>query len=215
MIVNHHIRDFSNGKPKTLAFILHGYGADGENLVDLADIFSQSVQNCIFVVPNAPFPYEYAPTMGRQWFSLLNRDENILMQGAETARKILLEFIEKLLEKYKLSWSDVIFIGFSQGTMMSLYTALKLEVQCKAVIGFSGTIVSAEDTVATCKTKPPVCLVHGGKDAVVPCALGKFTAKLLKQNGFDVYFHEIEGLEHSINLDSIRIAKEFLEGLGK
>ncbi len=213
MIANHHIRDFSNGKPKTLAFILHGYGADAENLVDLADVFAPSIQNCMFIAPDAPFPYEYAPQMGRQWFSLLNRDENILIQGAEIAQKILVQFIEDFLEKYHLTWNDVIFIGFSQGTMMSLYTALKLEIQCKAVIGFSGTIVSAEDTISTCKTKPPVCLIHGNKDAIVPCTLGKFTAKVLKQNGFDVAFHEIDDLEHSINLDGIKLSKIFLEGI--
>lgn len=210
MITNYHIRDFSNGKPQTIVFILHGYGADGENLIDLADSFASSIQNAMFIAPDAPFPYEYMPDMGRQWFSLLNRDEDVLLYGAETARTILVQFIEGFLVKYSVSWADVVFVGFSQGTMMSLYTALKLEEQCRAVLGFSGTIVSAEDTIASCKSKPPVCMIHGSHDGIVPCTLGKFTAKMLKNNGFNSEFYEIPNLEHSINVDGIKIAKEFL-----
>lgn len=210
MITNYHIRDFSNGNPQNIVFILHGYGADGENLIDLAESFSSSLKDSIFIAPDAPFPYEYMPQMGRQWFSLLNRDEDRLLHGAEVARVTLVEFIEFFLQQYGLAWSSVVFIGFSQGTMMSLYTALKLKEKCRAVIGFSGTIVSAEDTIASCCSKPPICLVHGKNDNVVPCVLGKFTAKTLKNNGFNISFHEINNLEHSINAEGIKIVKDFL-----
>lgn len=213
MINKHHTRDFSSNKPEHLVLVLHGYGADGENLIDLTDLFSSSIPNAVFIVPNAPFPYEYSPDIGRQWFSLLNRDESALLEGAEIARHILLSFIDEKLKEYNLSYKDLIFIGFSQGTMMALYTGLKLAEQCRAIVGFSGTIVSAEDTIMNCKSKPPVCMVHGNVDSVVPCTLGKFTAKLLSSNGFKAEYHEINGLSHSIDIDGIKHARAFLENL--
>jgi phospholipase/carboxylesterase len=213
MITNHHTRDFSNGKPKNLAIILHGYGADGENLVDLADFFAPHIESPTFIVPDAPFPHEYAPNFGRQWFSLMNRDEAVLMQGATIAYEILTKFIEEKLEEYGLGFQNLILIGFSQGTMMSLFAGLKISEQCRGIIGFSGTIVSAEDTISTCKSKPPVCLIHGIDDDVVPCTLGKFTAKVLKSNGFDVQLHEIPNLGHSIEMNGIKHAQNFLKNL--
>jgi phospholipase/carboxylesterase len=214
MINNYHTRDFSSHqKPKNLVLILHGYGADGANLIDLTNFFAKEIQNPVFIIPDAPFQHEYMPEMGRQWFSLKNRDENILLQGAESARKILFNFIQEKLYEYNLTWKDLIFIGFSQGTMMAMYTALKLEEECKAVIGFSGTVVSAEETIASCKSKPPVCMIHGTDDNIVPCTLGKFTVKILKQNGFNAEFHEIPNLTHSIEMHGIEIAKKFIQSL--
>jgi phospholipase/carboxylesterase len=213
MINNYHIRNFAHQKPKNLVLILHGYGADGANLIDLTDFLGTEIHDPIFIIPDAPFPYEYMPEMGRQWFSLINRDENILLQGAENARKILFQFTKEKLHEYNLTWKDLIFIGFSQGTMMALYTALKLEEQCKAVIGFSGTVVSAEETISSCKSKPPVCMIHGTDDNIVPCTLGKFTVKTLKQNGFNAEFHEIPNLTHSIEMHGIQIAKKFIQSL--
>lgn len=213
MIQNFHIRDFSNKKPQNIVLILHGYGANGENLIDLADLFSEDIPNPIFIIPDAPFPHEYMPEIGRQWFSLMNRDEKILLQGAEVARVILSEFIKSQLQEYNLSYKNLILIGFSQGAMISLYTALKFEEQCKAVIGFSGTMISAEEIITSCKTKPPVCMIHGNQDTVVPCSLGKFTVKTLKQNGVNAEFHEIPNLGHSIEMHGIKIAKNFLHSL--
>ncbi len=214
---NFHIRDFSQNsptkKPKTLALILHGYGADGENLVDLAEVLHESLELPLFIIPDAPFGYEYAPDMGNQWFSLLDRTESVLVDGAETARKILLNFIDEHLEKYELGYKNLVLIGFSQGAMMSIFTALQLPKSCKAVVSFSGTMVSGEQTIATCKSKPPICIIHGSKDDVVPLSLGKFTAKTLKSIGFSVEMHEIQNLPHAIDLQCVKIAADFLKNL--
>lgn len=213
MINNHHIRDFSQGKPSNIIFILHGYGADGANLLDLPDFLAPHIQAPVFIIPDAPFPHEYAPQMGRQWFSLMNRDEDILLEGAEIAHNIFIKFINEQLAKYGLTYSDTILVGFSQGTMMSLYTGLKLQTKCKGIVGFSGTIVSAEETIATHNSKPKICLIHGSDDDIVPCTLGKFTAKTLKNNGFDATFHEIPNLPHSIDMQGIKHAQQFLQSL--
>ncbi len=214
---NFHIRDFSqnspNQKPKTLALILHGYGADGENLVDIADVLQGSLELPIFIIPDAPFGYEYSPNMGRQWFSLMDRDESVLVKGAEVAHKILLNFIDENLEKYGLGYENLVLIGFSQGAMMSMFTGLQLPKQCKAIVSLSGTIVSAENTISNCKTKPPVCIIHGENDDVVPLPLGKFTAKTLKQIGVNVKIHEIANLAHGIDMRCLKIAADFLKSI--
>ena len=214
---NFHIRDFSQNsptkKPKTLALILHGYGADGENLVDLAEVLHESLEFPLFIIPDAPFGYEYAPDMGNQWFSLLDRTESVLVDGAEIARKILLNFIDEHLAKYELGYENLVLIGFSQGAMMSIFTALQLPKSCKAVVSFSGTMVSGEHTIATCQSKPPICIIHGSKDDVVPLSLGKFTAKTLKSIDFRVEMHEIDNLPHAIDLQCVKIAADFLKNL--
>lgn len=210
MITNYHIRDFSSNNPSTIVFILHGYGADGANLVDLADVFSHTISNAIFIIPDAPFPHEYMPDMGRQWFSLADRNETLLLQGAEIARLILLKLIDEKLTQYNLSYKNLVLMGFSQGAMMSLYTALKLPEVCKAVIGFSGAMVSAEETIASCVSKPSVCMVHGMDDDVIPCSLGKFTVKTLNQHNIPAVFYEIPHLGHSIDGHGIRFVQEFL-----
>ena len=201
MISNHHTRDHSNGKPQNIVFILHGYGADGENLIDLTNFFAPHIEKPVFIIPDAPFPYEYAPDMGRQWFSLMNRDESVLMENATISYNILQKFIEDKIQEYGLSFKNIILIGFSQGTMMSLFTGLRMQEQCRGIIGFSGTMVSAEDTISTCKSRPPICLIHGSDDDVVPCTLGKFTTKILQNNGFNVEFHQISKLGHSIEMN--------------
>ncbi len=211
MITNYHTRDHSNGNPQNIVIILHGYGSDGANLLDLSDIFAPFFQNPVFIAPDAPFPYEYVPDMGRQWFSLLDRNEEVLLEGAEIARKILLQFIDIKLKEYNLKNHNLTFIGFSQGTMIALYTALKLEEKCRAVVGFSGTIVSAEETISSCKSKPPICMIHGSDDDVVPCTLGKFTAKILKENKISTEFYEIPNLGHSIEMQGIKHAQKFLK----
>jgi phospholipase/carboxylesterase len=213
MINNFHTKDFSKGKPQNIVFILHGYGADGENLADLASYFAPSLQSPLFIVPDAPFPYEHMPQMGRQWFSLIERDESKMLQGAEIAHRILVSFIEENLKKYELSWENVIFIGFSQGCMMSIYTSLKLPQKCKGVLGFSGTMISSVETIESLQTKPQICMVHGADDNVVACALGKFTAKTLKNIDVPCEFHELPSLSHSIDERGIKIGQEFLKSL--
>lgn len=213
MIENFHIKDFEHGKPKSIVFILHGYGADGTNLLDLVDFFAPCLENPVFIVPDAPFQYEHMPQFGRQWFSLTDRTEHKMLECAEIARKILVNFIEKHLEKYNLSWESVVFIGFSQGCMMSLFTSLKLPQQCKGVLGFSGTMISAEETIASIKSKPKICMIHGRDDEIVECVRGKLTAKTLQNIGVDCQLHELPNLSHSIDMRGIEIGKQFLQNL--
>lgn len=212
---NFHIRDFSQTsptkKPQTLALILHGYGADGENLIDISEVLQESLEFPMFIIPDAPFGYEYAPNMGRQWFSLMDRTESVLVEGAGIAREILLNFIDENLAKYGLGYENLVLIGFSQGAMMSMFTGLQLPQKCRAIVSFSGTMVSAEHTIETCKSKPPICIIHGEKDDVVPLTMGKFTAKTLKNIGVDVQIHEIPNLGHSIDMRCLKLASDFLK----
>ncbi len=203
-------RPASGGPAKQLVLLLHGWGADGPNMIDLADEFSATLPDAIFVAPNAPFVCEVNP-YGYQWFSLTDRQPQHMLEGANKAVDILNHFIDHALHDLQLDDSKLILIGFSQGTMTALHLALRREPQIAAVVGFSGALVGAEVLASEIKAKPPICLIHGEADDVVPFAAQKHAVESLKAQGVDVEVHARPFLGHSIDMDGIRAANAFLK----
>ncbi len=199
-----------SGKPDKLVVFLHGVGSDGYDLLGLADEFTEVLPNAIFLSPNAPFSYEAYP-MGYQWFSLNDYSEDKLYQGIQIALPILKEYIDENLAKYKLEYKDLVLIGFSQGTMMALQLAPRLEESCFAVIGFSGALVKPSALAMEIKSRPKIFLAHGDVDQVVPISQHRFSVKALKNMQIPVEEHIIKDLGHSISLESIELAKKFLK----
>ena len=124
----------SGRKPQQLVVLCHGLGADGNDLIGLAPYFSQVLPDAKFVSPNAPFKCDMA-TFGYQWFSLQERTEDAMLKGVQIAKPILDAFIDQQLLKHDLKDNNLAFIGFSQGTMVSLFT---LPRRRKAVAGLVG-----------------------------------------------------------------------------
>lgn len=201
----------SGGKPKQLAILLHGWGADGANLIDLADMFAQVLPDAFFIAPNGPFPCEVNP-FGYQWFSLMDRQPQHMLDGVRNAAAILNRFIDEQLAALSLDNSRLILIGFSQGTMTALHVALRRSPQVAAVIGYSGALVAPETLAPEIVARPPVCLIHGEADEVVPFAAMKQAAEALKSHGLSVESHPRPFLSHSIDMEGIRIASAFLAG---
>ena len=160
----------SGGKPKQLAVLLHGWGADGPNLIDLADAFAPVLPEAQFIAPNAPFPCEANP-YGYQWFSLMDRQPQHMLEGARGAAEILNAFFDEQLKMLSLDNSKLILIGFSQGTMMAVHIALRRTPQIAAVIGYSGMLIGPDVLSKEIAARPPVCLIHGEADDVVPFAM--------------------------------------------
>ena len=200
----------SGGAAKQLVVLLHGWGADGPNLIDLADVLSPGMPDAHFVAPNAPYPCEANP-FGYQWFSLMDRNPQHMLEGVRGAADILNAFLDEQLKALSLDNSKLVLIGFSQGTMTALHVAMRRSPQIAGVIGFSGALIGADMLAKEITARPPVCLVHGEMDDVVPYASLKMATDTLTAAGVNVEAHSRPFLGHSIDMDGLRAAAEFLK----
>ncbi len=161
-----------SGAAKQLVVFLHGYGANGDDLISLGREWQSLLPDAAFVSPNAPEPIPDYP-MGRQWFGLTFRDPDERWRGVVKARPALDDFLDAELARHKLPPSALALVGFSQGTMMALHTGLRRPALA-AIVGYSGVLVTpakqelAAAAAGEITVKPPVLLVHGDQDEVIP-----------------------------------------------
>lgn len=200
----------SGNAPKQLVVFLHGLGADGNDLIGLAPLFAETLPDAHFISPNAPFPCDMAP-FGRQWFSLLDRKEEVVLAGVQEAYPILNNFLDEQLKRFELSDDQLVLVGFSQGTMMSLHTAPRRKQACAGVVGFSGALVGAGLLEQELQSKPPICLAHGTHDEVVPFSAMEHAKQALEHVGISVESHARPGLGHGIDPEGISVGRAFLE----
>lgn len=197
------------GKASKLVVFLHGYGSNGDDLIGLAPYWAQLLPEAAFISPNAPFPCEMTP-FGYQWFSLENREPQVKLAGVRAAAPLLDAFLDKQLARFGLAESDLALVGFSQGTMMSLHVAPRRKAAIAGVVGYSGALVGAQILADEIRAKPPVLLVHGMADQVVPFDAMAQAASGLKAQGIDVVTEARPGLPHSIDEAGLRKGGAFL-----
>lgn len=206
--LNHYTQKPASGnKPKKIIVLLHGYGSNGRDLISLAPYWAPAVPDAIFVSPDAPFICEMGGG-GFQWFSLAEYTPAKLLEGAQTAHPVLDNYLDKLLVEYGLNDADMALVGFSQGTMMSLYTGPRRQKQLAGILGYSGALVGDEDLEGA--TQPPIRLIHGENDSVVPVMAYHQAVKSLTQKGFSLSGHTTPMLEHSIDGEGIESGSDFL-----
>ena len=199
----------SGGAPRQLVVLLHGVGSDGNDLIQLAPYFAQVLPDAEFIAPNAPFHYDMAPS-GHQWFSLQDRTASVVAAGARIAAPILDAFLDAELARRGLDDDALALVGFSQGTMMALHVALRRPHSCAAVIGYSGALVAPESLNDEMTARPPVLLVHGKVDDVVPLEYMALAQEILQEAGVAVYPHIRPDLGHGIDADGIAVGAVFL-----
>lgn len=197
-----------SGITQRLVIFLHGLGADGNNLLSLAPMLN--LPDTHFAAPNAPFPCNMAP-YGYQWFSLLDRDHTRIVKEINIAAIILNHYLDAQMVRLSLAPADVALIGFSQGSMMALHTALRRTEPIAGVVGISGALFGTELLAEEIRSRPPICLIHGTHDAVVPfIAMGAAEAAL-RSNMVSVETHSRPMLGHGIDENGIDIASAFLK----
>ncbi len=199
----------SGGQPRRLVILLHGLGSDGQDLIGLAPHWEQLLPDAQFMSPNAPFPCDMAP-MGYQWFSLRDFGPAGMLEGARRAAPLLDAYIDQALADTGVPADQVALVGFSQGTMMALFVALRRGLPIAGVLGYSGALVGAESLANEITAKPPVMLIHGDADDVVPVAALHQAVDDLGAAGLTVEWHVCPGLGHSIDTGGLASGGRFL-----
>ena len=193
------------GEPTQVMMLLHGWGANGNDLVDLARSYSARFPSMAFFVPDGPNPCKMNPS-GREWFDIDDR-----VTGPDYAAPVINVAINALLSVFRLTESVLVLAGFSQGGMMALHCGLRLQPAPAAIISFSGALLRHDDLSPKPDTVyPPVQLVHGSADEVVPCALMSEAVRILSPLGVVVESVERPGLGHGIDPDGLNASIKFL-----
>ena len=201
-----------SGEDSSVVMFLHGYGADGGDLLGLADPLAQHLPDTVFIAPDAPEP-SMANPMGFQWFPIPWIDgssESVAAEGLMRSAKLLDGFIDKVLAEEGIEASQLILFGFSQGTMMSLHVAPRRSEAVAGIVGFSGRLMFPERLGEEAVVKPPVLLIHGNADDVVPFEEMRIAGKALQDAEFEVFGHVMEGTGHGIAPDGLQVALGFI-----
>ena len=199
----------SGGAPKKLVIFLHGYGSNGQDLIGLGQHWASALPDVQWVSPNAPDSVPGAPN-GFQWFPISNLDPERVREGAAIAGPIVDDFIDAELERYRLSEKDLLLVGFSQGTMLSLQAGLRRTRQIAGILGFSGALPGGESLKEEIASKPPIFLIHGDQDDVLPLPFMLDAANALAAADHGAQWHISQGIKHSIGQDGLQLGERFI-----
>lgn len=198
----------ASGTVRQLVVFLHGVGADGNDLIELAPVFAEMLPDADFLSPDAPFPYDMAP-MGRQWFSLADRSPEALYAGVSGAAPLLDAYLDRELGARGLGPDRLALVGFSQGTMMALHVGLRRPAPA-AILGYSGLLIAPEILPGDIRARPPVLLVHGEEDDVVPFAFQDLAVQALALVGITASRLSRPGLGHGIDEIGLEAGRRFV-----
>lgn len=201
-----------SGKVGSMVVVVHGYGADGADLLGLADPLGPHLPDTVFYAPDAPEPCAGNP-FGRQWFGIPRFDgssEADARAGMLAAAEDLNAFLDIALSAEDLTPDRLILLGFSQGAMMSLQIAPRRVTAIGGLIAISGKMMYPDTLAEEAKVKPPVLLMHGDRDDVVPFQEMQVAGNALVSNGFQTYAHVMKGAGHGIAPDGLQVALSFI-----
>jgi phospholipase/carboxylesterase len=200
----------AGGAAKQLVVFLHGYGADGNDLIALGREWAKLLPHAAFVSPHAPEPCGMAP-MGRQWFDLTLGDMKAIALGVKRAAPSVDAFLDAELKRLGLGSRALALVGFSQGTMMALAVGLKRSPSPAAIVGYSGALATVEALPKDPASAPAVLLVHGDMDEVIPVDAMLIAREQLAQAGLAVEWHLAQGIGHGIDGEGLRLGGAFLK----
>lgn len=197
----------SGNAPRQIVLLLHGFGSSGSDMIALAPTWQQALPDALFLAPHAP--QRCAIGAGYQWWGLSELSPQALARGARDAAPAIDSFVDRKLAQYDLTDADLAIVGFSQGTMMALHVGLRRQPQVAAIVGYSGMLTGTAELRAELASKPPVLLVHGSQDPVVPVTALHSAERELKQLGIGVTTHVSANLGHSVDPMGIKLGRDF------
>ena len=217
----------ASGKARKLVVLVHGYGADGNDLIELGGQWRNLLPDAAFVAPHAPGRIPgFPPGMmgGRQWFALDAYDPNLLrrdphqtaavyatmQRAAEQAAPALEQFITDELARHQLAPADLALVGFSQGTMMALHVGLRRDPGPAGILGYSGALLGGAELKQQIRSRPPILLIHGDADEIVPIEAMHAALNMLNQADCAARFHVSRGLGHGIDGQGLSLGGAFL-----
>jgi phospholipase/carboxylesterase len=213
MLANQVLKPLSGGKATSAVILLHGLGDSGAGLIDLGAAWQRGLPDTEFLAPDAPFPCDMAP-FGFQWFSAQDWTPPVVLDGVKNAAPHLDAYIDHILASRDLTPNRVALVGFSQGTIMALYVAPRRTPSLAGVLGYSGALVGGDTLPKEKKSSPPVLLVHGVHDEVIPFAAMAQARAGLQNANINVATLERPGLTHSIDdaglMEGLRFLRKIL-----
>lgn len=195
---------------KNAVIFLHGYGANSNDLIGIANLWIESLPNTIFLSPNAPFECDFSPN-AYQWFELTSISPDSIGDGLKKAGPYLNDYIDHVSNTFKVEEKNIFFVGFSQGTMMALYHLCKRENRCAGLLGYSGLLFENENFKSEIKSKFPIKLYHGKKDELINYQNSIEASKKLKTLGFDIDYSLSDDLGHGIDDKGIQLGLNFIK----
>ncbi|MBI1386510.1 MAG: hypothetical protein GC150_16505 [Rhizobiales bacterium] len=200
----------NGGPPRHLVVLLHGYGANGDDLIALAPPLAEALPDTVFVAPDAPERLPFEVFGGRQWFALSDLSPREIAAGSAAATPPLEAFLSAELARWSLPPGALALVGFSQGTIMALHAGLRRTVAPAAIVGFSGALAAPDRLAGEIRARPPVLLVHGALDDVIPAAASGLAARVLEGLGVAVETRIRPSLGHGIDPEGLELARAFL-----
>jgi len=197
----------SGGKPTSIVVFIHGYGSDGDDLIELGKPWSSILPDTLFVAPHGPTESEQNPE-GKQWFGLRDWNPPRILQEVQALTPSFNHYLDDLLKTHGLPPEKLALVGFSQGAMFALHIGLH-RPKCAGVVAFSGAFLY--DPAELMAARPPLLLVHGTEDQVLPVSFSQMAEQHLKSLGIPVTYSELSGLEHGIDGRALGLGGAFLK----
>ena len=200
----------SSQKPKNAVILCHGYGGDGKDISILANYWKNYLPETIFICPDAPEKCAVSET-GFQWFDLMDQTKDEILTKSLVAEIKLNKLIDEVKDNFNLKSKNIILGGFSQGCMISIQTGLKRTDKIKAIIGYSGKIISTDHLSKNIISRPELILMHGDKDEVVPIESFLEAKEFFSENNYSIEATIFKNCEHRIPQEGSSLGLEFIK----